>query len=752
MEKKKGTLKGETAMGKKKVTFNGETEMGKKKVTFYGETAMEKKKFTLNGETEMEKKKVMLNGETEMGKKKVTFYGETEMEKKKVMLNGETAMGKKNVTFNGETAMEKKKVTFNVETATCGMCIQSDILKKSRDTSSGPAVSFCKTCGVFLCVDCLKAHRRLVASECHTILSRDHLIGDDKTKGRVGKANVIPAVAEPSSELIADYLEFRNKVMNELNKDLKEKEHDMVVDIDKKKVKTDTFHLENCKPKENADLEKDATVHTQLFCSEFCKIHREQALQHHCELHKELICDVCKTNDHKICGSSVKLISDVAEDSDPIAATIDFVEDEISDLKAFDKKLQSDLKELKKSKDNFLFDLAAKKKEIMDWFNGMEVKAVKRMDNVFERCKNSIKCKRHDTNEAKNELNAELYFLKANLHNESSSKIDRYVKAKRAEKCCEMIKGIKDRRKLADTRFSMKVHDEFETQREGIAELYQMRVQPKGETKFNVRLAGDTRVSDITGCVIIPGGNYALADRSNARVKIVTPLMKPIASLSIPDGVFDVTCFVSSMIAVTCPSKSKICIIQTVPELEVTKEVATGSGECWGVNYGKGTFAVNCSVKNMFQVRVVNLDSQILFQVQTRDSFFSEMSINDVTNYVTISLASAYGEYTNTETDVKYVEECKQGDREDIVVMEYNYLNHLHTKGVTSDRQGNLVVCCKDTHQIYTISKTGQEVELMLAEVDGLLSPQAICYTQDKGKMLVSSENTDFIQLFEFDI
>lgn len=80
------------------------------------------------------------------------------------------------------------------------------------------------------------------------------------------------------------------------------------------------------------------------------------------------------------------------------------------------------------------------------------------------------------------------------------------------------------------------------------------------------------------------------------------------------------------------------------------------------------------------------------------------------------------------------------------------FFQSKHTRGVTSDRCGNLVVCCKDVDQIYTISGSGgDEVELLLAETDGLAAPQALCYSEDKTRLFVTSENTDFVQIFDFE-
>lgn len=644
--------------------------------------------------------------------------------------------------------MERKRVTFQVEAAKCLQCSQESSGENSR--GSGPflkeAVGYCKTCKQFLCSTCLKTHRRLVVSENHKILNRDHVVSGEslyeskKTETGSTNANLHQEVLDPMSDPEAYYKTYKYKLSIGLAGDSSAKLTPKATHINKLGVKQQKSPME------------DKTNEPTYDFSETCKYHGGETIKHFCEFHRQLCCDICKIREHGICKGFLKFIPDILtlNDDDDDRKSLTKLEEQISEFKEYDKRLQGDMKELKKSKENFLLDLQIKKKEILDWFNQMEVNANRNIENVYERSKRDIEQKRTHAKELRHELSAEHYFLKEILEKESYSKIYKFIKAKQADNFCEDTKSGKASRQNTESRFSMKAHETFEEVRRSVDQLYQLKVEKKGETKFSVRLREDKYVPNITGCTISPSGNFVLADQANKSVKVFTTKLTLANKIAVPEGVFDVTSVDTNTIAVTSPEKAKVIVLQVSTDPVVLKEIDVGQCSCWGIKHHGGLFVVNCSNDTKFNVRVVNSVSQILFQVETRNSLFSELFVDGDNRKMTICIASAYND--ETTNDVNFVEELTHADKPEIVVLQYNYLNHLYTKGVACDSHGNLVVCCKDTHQIYTISRTGQDVELMLAEADGLKSPQAIAYTADKSKLLVTSENTDFIQIFEFSL
>lgn len=642
--------------------------------------------------------------------------------------------------------MDRKKVSFNIETAMCGICRLNQQYSDADDVPAREAMSFCKTCAEFLCASCLKPHRKLVVAENHQLLNRDHVIVvEDKTSlikhstiednGEFRDMNTIGVL---QSDAINEYEIYRAKLMEHISKD------QLHVQSGPGDASTIDAGDESKAADDIANDEEEEYNFT-----EYCNVHSDQVLKFYCEQHKQLCCEICRQFDHKICFSRMKYIPEEVKNFETLTPPFRKIDAQIADFKEYDRKLQCDLKELKKSRETFLYDLKIKKRELLNWLNLMEVRAVRRLEIVFDKCKKDIDKKRHKAKVACEELRAEVYFLKEILRNDTYDNIYKYIKVKRANQSANESLDKKEHRQYTNTRFGMKVNENFLHAQRDAEQLYELDFEKKGETKFNIRLKEDKQICNITGCAVTSSGGVALADRNNAKIKVFNSQFRLIAKLCIPDGLYDLTCISQNALAVTSPLKSKINIVEIRPEPDIVKVIETGEGSCWGVKHHEGIFVVNCSTTDSSFIRAIDLESNILFQVETKCNFCTELSADEDTKRLIISTATCYIDGSDTNI-VNYVDEHEVGDREKAKVLEYNYFNHLRTKGVTLDTHNNLLVCCKDTDQIYTIAHDGNAVELLLAEADGLRAPQALCYNANKTKLLVTSEATDFIQVFEF--
>ena len=638
--------------------------------------------------------------------------------------------------------MERKKVSFNIRTATCGFCRLQHESSGADDTHGQEAVIYCKTCEEFLCAGCLKPHRKLVVTENHQILNRDHVLIEEGRNGHVPARRKFD-FETLSSDAINEYGLYRAKLIENMTRD---------------PFSTDS---EDDKNKDTADDSKSADdnsyveeEHVPLYnFSEICSLHSEEFVKYYCEQHSQLCCDVCKQTDHDICFSKVKFIPEVVNDFETINPPFKKIETQIADFKEYDRKLQCDLKELKKSRETFLHDLKLKKRELLNWINLMEVRAIRRLEIVFDKCKKDIEKKRQKAKLACDDLRAEVYFLKEILRSDMHDNIYKYIKMKKADKLVDETLKKKEHRQFTNTRFCLNVNDNFSKAQKDAEQLYEIKFEKKGETKYNIRLKEDKRVCNITGCAMLSSGGIALADRNNANIKVFNSQFKLTAKLNVPDGLFDLTCISKNALAVTSPLKSKISIVEIRPEPEIVKVIETGNGSCWGVKHYDEIFVVNCSTKDSSIIRAIDIDSNILFELETKCNFYSVIFLDEESKYLTISTAtSCFIDGSDAKIE-HYVDEHDVSLREtqQLKVLEYNYFNHLRTKGVVLDTHNNLVVCCKDTDQIYTIAQTGNEAELLLAEADGLRAPHALCFNDNKSKLLVSSENTDFVQIFEFE-
>ncbi|XP_052778005.1 uncharacterized protein LOC128215355 [Mya arenaria] len=639
--------------------------------------------------------------------------------------------------------MEKKKVSFNIQTAECGWCSDSHPNVSEGSATNGlnatwtrDAVVFCKTCGTFICATCQRTHRRLVVMKQHHVVNRDHVVNDVHVNGKF-KNGVRGGILTLNAAQVEDEVDqYEKERLNFL------KEFASNVLDDKRVHSVEDIYLEEKSDKE--DLEP-----TYNF-TEMCPIHNDEYIKHFCEHHKQLCCDVCKIRDHGFCTMKIKFIPEVVDDGENNKTPFKTIDAQIRNFKEHDKRLQGDLKELKKSREYFLHDLKEKKRELLLWINQMEVRAIKRLEAVYERCKSEIDRKRKQTRKACEELRAELYFLKEILKNSMNDSIYKFVKIKQAEIKTEKLKKMKETRQFTTSRFRLGVNDDIEKTQQLADQLYEIKIEKKGEVKYNIRLKEDKYMPNITGCSFMPSGDLALSDRSNAKVKVFDSQFKLMSQLVLPEGVYDLTSISENALAVTSLLKGVINIVEVKPEPSVMKTIKTGNGSCWGVNHHDGIFVVNISVKDNSYIRAVDLDSTVIFQVESKRTFYNEISPSVDGSELVILVATSFTEGQETG-EMSVIDEYRDARRSDIVVREYNFLKNLHTRGVTSDGHGNAVICCRDVDQVYTVAKDGSAVELLLSEMDGLKAPQAICYNADRSKLVVTSDNSEFIQMFEFE-
>ena len=622
--------------------------------------------------------------------------------------------------------MGKKRVKFNLQTASCGPCL------REAETNIKAATAFCKSCSDFLCIDCLKRHRRLVAMENHQIINRDHRIGD--TLVFKGSEKSWEAILELHREKIAGEI-------SKLNPNVLKKYEEF------KKQTLESMRSGNAE--EQDSFEEEAAPPVVYKFTEPCVSHPEEVIKFYCFAHSKLCCEICKLLDHKQCLLKVKYIPDEIHESNGNFQTEPFkhINELIEEFKEYDRDLQNDIRELKRSKETFLRDLQTKKRDILNWLNSMEVRAVRRVESVFNRCKQELDTKRKQAKTAREELRAEMYFLKEIMRNERNDDIYKFIKSKNAERVIDTCASRRSHRKFTNSRFALKLYSDFARLREEVTDLYALKFEIRGEDKYRVRLKEDKFVCDITGCTLLSNGDIVLADRQNSKIKQFNSKFRPLSHIYLQDGVFDLCSISPIAIIASSPAKSMLHILELQDEIEIAKSLDVSPGKCWGVDHHEGNFFVNISVGDNSFVRVIDLDGEILYSFCTLATFNLTIRFEDM-KYNIVTVTSFVEE---NKAEVEFCLKEQSDETNSVTLSQYNFLKHLHTKGVALDRHDNVVVCCPDVDQIYTISKSGDEAELMLAESDGLDKPQSLVYNADKTRLLVTSENTDFIQLFKFE-
>ena len=647
--------------------------------------------------------------------------------------------------------MAQKRVKFNLPAEKCGLCVDShpnvigdadnDVIGSSQ---SRDAVVFCKTCGTFVCDTCQRVHRKLIVFEGHQIIHRDHMVNDVTLGMRDGTYTKHRSTLNQAvSSMIKMLDESENKRMSEIKR-LK----NYVQNATEEETVDEDIEILETKEVFQEEGEEEETPKYDF--TETCPAHQEEFIKYFCEFHDQLCCDVCKIRDHSICETKMKFIPEKEDISNEVDRQIKNLKEQITNFKEYDSRLQGDMRELKKSKDNFLQDLNTKRDELLAWISQMEEKTLKRLESVFASCKAEIDRRRKNARQACERLRSEMYRLKQLANDTVEENISSFIKSKQASKTIASIKTLKESRKGTTSRFSMVLNRDVEKARMYADDLFGMKIAKKGDVKYNIRLKSDKNVPSITGCTMLHSGDIILADANNSSLKVFSQQLKHLTSFDVNEGVFDVTSLGENTVAVSCPDAGEIKIVDLKPEPTIVKSLNTGPGMCWGVQTREEMFVVNVTKDDDAFIRIIDWDSNIVFELQIKNCLYSTVSQIPKSKELAIYTVSCFTEGTETG-EMPFVDEYRDQTQSGVVVRQFNYLKNLVTRGVTSDASGNAVVCCVDVDQVYTVSRDGDAVELLLAEVDGLDAPQALCYSKDKRTLLVTSAKSNFVQIFEFE-
>ena len=268
----------------------------------------------------------------------------------------------------------------------------------------------------------------------------------------------------------------------------------------------------------------------------------------------------------------------------------------------------------------------------------------------------------------------------------------------------------------------------------------QIKAAKQGD--YKVKLKHDKNNCDIKGIAITEDGRMLMADYFNYKVKLFSPGMKFLSSVSVPDNPWDIAVISNSEAAATTINKSLVLLDISGSQLQI-KTTTKVPYNISGITKYKSKLFIS-STGHFPSVKLIDLTGKVYWSVssdQQGQSLFKSprylTSRDDgrsctviVTDWANSTLTLLNGETGG------FITRCQ--------------LQEKRPSGVTTDTAGNVYVCYYWAGEVTVLSGDLSEAKILLSTLDGLSGiPQAIVNDDKTQRLFISYPGKDIVGSFK---
>ena len=269
--------------------------------------------------------------------------------------------------------------------------------------------------------------------------------------------------------------------------------------------------------------------------------------------------------------------------------------------------------------------------------------------------------------------------------------------------------------------------------------LSQVKATKKYE--YEVRIKGDKEHCGIIGMAVTKNGRILMADYNNKKVKLFSPDMKILSSVSVPDRPCDIAVISDSEAAATT-DKSLVLLDISGSQLRI-KTTTKVPYNIIGITKYKNKLVIS-STDPTTSVKLIDLSGKVYWSVlsdQQGQSLFNcpwYLTSHDEGRSSTVTV-------TDFNNDTLTLLNGETGE-----VITRRQLQWQGPKGVATDTAGNVYVCYYWTREVSVLSGDLSEEKFLLSTQDGLSGfPKTIVYDDKTHQLLISYANNDTVDSFK---
>ena len=259
--------------------------------------------------------------------------------------------------------------------------------------------------------------------------------------------------------------------------------------------------------------------------------------------------------------------------------------------------------------------------------------------------------------------------------------------------------------------------------------LAQMKATEIGT--FNLKTDEDNRNCGINGITIRPSGQRLVLDCRNQKVKLFSPDMRFLSSVSVPERPWDIT-MVNDREAVVTVGKSLVFLEVTDTQLSIKHKINL-SFDCDGITHSNGKLFVTDTTT----IHALDLQGKLLWTVGR--SFFTPLFKNAW--YVSINSDGQWFAVTDCDKNTITILDANNGS----VITSRQLKNCYRLMGVSVDMSDNIFVCAR--HNIVVLSSDLKNEHVLFNMRDAW--HQAIAYDKMKHQLIISQWSNDSMRCLQ---
>ena len=256
--------------------------------------------------------------------------------------------------------------------------------------------------------------------------------------------------------------------------------------------------------------------------------------------------------------------------------------------------------------------------------------------------------------------------------------------------------------------------------------------------KYNVRLADDKDICENSGAEFLPDSRIAIVDMKNCKLKVFDSKFRNGASLQFRSGPRGIAVINPQEVAVTLPDETMIAFVSVAKKLKLVRSILTNT-PCYGIRHYSSELVVLCDDGfSTTEIQVLGLQGETKTTISMNKSGKS-------------ALKNPWYLALNPDGQQFYITDRGRLVCLDIsgsVMFEYKDNNLENARGVTIDQQGLLYVCGTTSNNIFEVTSDGNSGKVFISETD-ITAPEAVCYSDEKRLLLVTSVGSDVVTLFK---
>ena len=268
------------------------------------------------------------------------------------------------------------------------------------------------------------------------------------------------------------------------------------------------------------------------------------------------------------------------------------------------------------------------------------------------------------------------------------------------------------------------------------------QVKATKKCEYKVRIKGDKEQCEIFGMAATKNGRILIADHNNNKVKLFSPDMKILSSVSVPDKLCDIAVISDSEASATTTNKSLVLLDISGSQLRI-KTTTKVPYYISGITKYKNKLVIS-STSPTTSVKLIDLTGKVYWSVssdQQGQSLFRNpwyLTSHDEGRSSTV-IVTDWGNNTLT---------LLNGETGEVITR--RQLQGKGLRGVTTDTAGNVYVCYNWAGEVSVLSADLSEEKILLSTHDGLSgAPRAIVYDDKTHQLLISSGSNDTVDSFK---